>query len=242
MTNAHLLVGSLKSEEYLKLVEENKAALNLVYDRILEGGYELPANSFDQVNLSITEDDYAAINSDQLFLLLFQALAPNGNLTIHKLTPPTLSSQLILTGYTAPVNSEQSSTTTTTKPAHTPAVSLSLNRSQKPSKSLWNFESAPPIDPSQLLTQEDKAAPATPLSCPTTKKRRACADCSCGLKEELANQSQVNIDTSTDLKKTFNSVQDAQAKGATSSCGSCYLGDAFRCASCPYAGQFTSFP
>ncbi|TIA90710.1 hypothetical protein E3P99_01440 [Wallemia hederae] len=233
---SNLIVGSLNSEEYFKLVENNNQALNLVLDRILEGGYSLPDNHFSTIHLSITPQDYSAINSDQLLLLLFKALAPSGSLIIHNLSPPTLPSQLILTGYTNPT-SESAATTCTTKPQHAPAISLSLKKSnKKSSKPLWNFSQAQPIDPAQLLTQQDKAAPSTPLSCPTTKKRRACADCSCGLKEELAKESQVNIDTSSDLTKTFTNVKDAQAKGATSSCGSCYLGDAFRCASCPYLG------
>ena len=44
-------------------------------------------------------------------------------------------------------------------------------------------------------------------------KRKACKDCSCGLAEDLAGGKAITT------------------KSVNSSCGSCYLGDAFRCAS-----------
>ncbi|KAG5682812.1 hypothetical protein PVAND_012138 [Polypedilum vanderplanki] len=78
------------------------------------------------------------------------------------------------------------------------------------------------IDPDDLLDEEDKKIPdASSLRvCSTTGKRKACKDCSCGLAEELENEK----------KKTINPTQK-------SSCGNCYLGDAFRCSSCPYLGM-----
>lgn len=75
------------------------------------------------------------------------------------------------------------------------------------------------LDSDQLLDEDDLKIP-DPSSlkvCGTTGKRKACKNCSCGLAEELAE-----IRAPTEVK---------------SSCGSCYLGDAFRCASCPYLGM-----
>jgi len=79
------------------------------------------------------------------------------------------------------------------------------------------------IDEDELLDEEDriKPDPASLKVCGTTGKKKACKDCSCGLAEELAGEGGAKpMDTSN----------------AKSSCGSCYLGDAFRCASCPYLG------
>lgn len=77
------------------------------------------------------------------------------------------------------------------------------------------------VDSDQLLGEEDlaKPDPASLRVCGTTGKRKACKDCSCGLAEELAEGKEV------------------KAKDPKSACGSCYLGDAFRCASCPYLGM-----
>nr|CAG4635774.1 EOG090X0FGQ [Artemia franciscana] len=81
------------------------------------------------------------------------------------------------------------------------------------------------MDPDELLEEIDLVKPtAESLKvCGTTGKRKACKDCSCGLAEELeVEKGGVKSTVKTEIK---------------SSCGSCYLGDAFRCASCPYLGM-----
>jgi len=98
---------------------------------------------------------------------------------------------------------------------------------QKLSATAWklngNDDEEDLIDEDALLDEDDlkKPDPASLKVCGTTKLRKACKDCSCGLAEEIAGEANtVPKDTSA----------------AKSSCGSCYLGDAFRCATCPYLG------
>lgn len=81
----------------------------------------------------------------------------------------------------------------------------------------------------ELLTEEDKKRPevnCNPSEGKSEKPKKPCANCTCGLADELEKEASDKVKSTTD--------GGGQEK---SSCGSCYLGDAFRCASCPYRGM-----
>lgn len=82
------------------------------------------------------------------------------------------------------------------------------------------------IDEDQLLTEADKARPAAamPDDCEVGQSgRKACKNCSCGRAE--AEAAGVTAALTQDM------LDNPQ-----SACGNCGLGDAFRCAGCPYRG------
>ena len=76
------------------------------------------------------------------------------------------------------------------------------------------------IDTDALLKESDLVKPSADslkAECgPNSGKKKACKGCTCGLAEELEGK---------------------KAPAVKSSCGSCYLGDAFRCSTCPYLGM-----
>jgi len=138
-------------------------------------------------------------------------------------------------------------------------VALPLRRKTDPErkaskKALWvlNTPSTPPIDAEKLLTHADRQRPV-PACEPVSKsnvprRKKACKNCSCGLAEleaeELAQSKVVVLDgaeggEAVEVKQSEKEkliAAAAAAPKATSSCGNCYLGDAFRCSSCPYLG------
>ncbi|TFK43228.1 Fe-S cluster assembly protein DRE2 [Crucibulum laeve] len=120
-------------------------------------------------------------------------------------------------------------------------------------KALWALSSpsVPQIDAEALLTAEDKARPVPtcePVNTAVPRRKKACKGCTCGLadleEEERKTSKVVLLDGSQDGEAKEISQSDREkliaaaksAPKATSSCGSCFLGDAFRCASCPYLG------
>ncbi|KAG6801454.1 anamorsin [Apis mellifera caucasica] len=109
------------------------------------------------------------------------------------------------------------------KPSFEIGSSVTLNFGEKKSSNIWKLDSAVDeelINEDDLLDESDIVKPIinSLRVCSTTGKRKACKDCTCGLAEELSGKT-------------------AKEGTVKSSCGNCYLGDAFRCASCPYLGM-----
>ncbi|XP_039776253.1 anamorsin homolog [Panicum virgatum] len=81
------------------------------------------------------------------------------------------------------------------------------------------------IDEDSLLTEEDLKKPQLPVvgDCEVGASRKACKNCTCGRAEAEAKVEKLEL--------TAEQINNPQ-----SSCGSCGLGDAFRCGTCPYRG------
>ncbi|XP_078441950.1 cytokine-induced anti-apoptosis inhibitor 1, Fe-S biogenesi isoform X2 [Wolffia australiana] len=81
------------------------------------------------------------------------------------------------------------------------------------------------IDEDSLLTEEDLKKPDLPLvgDCEVGSMRKACKNCTCGRAEEEEKVQKL-------------AVTSELLENPKSACGSCGLGDAFRCGTCPYRG------
>jgi hypothetical protein len=117
------------------------------------------------------------------------------------------------------------------------------------------------IDEDDLITEEDMARPIiqreyfslylllavltllAPECLPKAgKRRRACKDCTCGLKEKIEAEDEAKRTAADQALNTMKLGADEMAEvdftvqGKVGSCGNCALGDAFRCDGCPYIG------
>jgi len=170
----------------------------------------------------------ATLNDDSLKVLL-SLVKLKGKIIFSSTKNDELMSRLTLTGFINVQFDEAKNYVISEKPNYETGSKTKLSFGKKPDATakVWKLdvdEDGEMIDADDLLDEEDKQKP-TPESlrvCSTTGKRKACKDCSCGLAIELEAEA---IGKSIDPNQT-----------QKSSCGSCYLGDAFRCSTCPYLG------
>ncbi|EEB17507.1 conserved hypothetical protein [Pediculus humanus corporis] len=190
-------------------------------------GAQYPQSSFDVIFSGVIFPQ--TVFHDFNFLSqLMKLLKPKGKLFIHQSLPKlddyaTLKSNLILNGFTNPNFEVGSSCAINLKGTMPSAGTKDAGDAGNVDKvsTVWKLSDTLDedlIDEDNLLSEEDliKPDPASLRVCGTTGKRKACKNCSCGLAEELAGE---------------------EAPVKTSSCGNCYLGDAFRCSTCPYLGM-----
>ncbi|CAG9463115.1 unnamed protein product [Pedinophyceae sp. YPF-701] len=81
------------------------------------------------------------------------------------------------------------------------------------------------IDGDALLKESDLQKPSLPDADGCATSKRACKNCTCGRAEQEAPEK---------VKLTPDMLENPQNQGG---CGNCALGDAFRCAGCPYKGM-----
>nr|XP_026499306.1 anamorsin homolog [Vanessa tameamea] len=182
-----------------------------------------PLSSFDVI-LSNWMLPNSVDHNDSLLAILIKLLKPSGKLILKDSND--VCSILKLNGF---INVTKCSDNQylAEKPNFEVGSKASLKLNNKPAvwkldetiEEAWTGKNDDEIIDSDMLLDEDDLKRPDQQSlrvCSTTGKRKACADCSCGLAEELRGETK-------DTPK--------------SSCGSCYLGDAFRCATCPYLGM-----
>ncbi|KAF9408253.1 hypothetical protein HW555_012003 [Spodoptera exigua] len=182
-----------------------------------------PPSSYEAV-ISNWLSPHTVKHTDNILAIIVKLLKPNGKLILKDTTD--LTSALKLNGFIN-VTKSPDNLYLAEKPKFEVGSKASLKLNGKPA--VWKIDDTVEeawtggndddlIDDSELLDENDLKKPdqQSLRVCATTGKRKACADCSCGLAEELKGE-----------------VKDTPK----SSCGSCYLGDAFRCATCPYLGM-----
>lgn len=166
----------------------------------------------------------------ELITHLLKVVKPKGKVVFKDDSIPheTTCSNLLLSGFIN-ITALENNMVVGEKPNYEigSAAKLNFGANKAKAAAVWKLDvddEDEQIDADELLDEEDKLKPTAESLrvCGTTGKRKACKDCSCGLAEEL------------EAETKNSAIQNNTPK---SSCGSCYLGDAFRCASCPYLGM-----
>ncbi|WFD33629.1 electron carrier [Malassezia cuniculi] len=274
-----LLISSLaaaRDGSYQAAVQQHQDAGAVLetemIDRLTDNALTPPESSADLVHIVATED----APWTQLLPIVRPVLAPGARIAIDVIggSAARVRGELLIAGFDS-VNGvsdsrvearrpEQAASAATgasagadTGAADSAPVAISLKRRGDSKKaSLWATEPEGTIDAESLLTDADRLRPqregcTVDMSVPLPRRKKACKNCTCGLRELQENEEIVKLDSDAPgtrkevretvvgpdgVARTVRRVQ-VETRGATSSCGSCFLGDAFRCSSCPYLGM-----
>ncbi|KAG2152933.1 cytokine-induced anti-apoptosis inhibitor 1, Fe-S biogenesis-domain-containing protein [Suillus clintonianus] len=259
--------GKYQSLLFRLNAQAGQAAEKQMLDRLLDGAISLAPSSYASIHVVLSPSEYTSLspNLQSLLQQTIAGLTPLGTLHLLNLTAGFLSlpHELTLAGFTIIESVKDGSDARIVAQKPLPIVmplpsALPLRRKTDPAKqsskkALWALSSSstPTIDAEALLTAADRVRPVPtcdPVIAGAPRRKKACKNCSCGLAELEAEEAKsskvVLLDSDNavevgagDMAKSLIAAAKAAPK-ATSSCGSCFLGDAFRCASCPYLGAF----
>ncbi|KAJ7047644.1 DUF689-domain-containing protein [Mycena alexandri] len=247
-------------------LESSRKVDKQMLDRLVDGATVLEAGFYSSVHVTLSESEYRELLPKAASLLsqLREGLQPLGTLHLHDAAATTFPSELTLAGFTTLsadgtlIAQKPAATQIAALPLKKAgAASLPLLNRKKTDpatkKALWALSAptAPSIDAEALLTAADRKRPVPtcePVNAGQPRRKKACKGCSCGLRELEEEEARTGkvvlldgsqeggaVEVSQDERARLVAAAKATPK-ATSSCGSCFLGDAFRCASCPYLG------
>lgn len=257
--------GKYQSLLFRLNAQSGQAAERQMLDRLVDGAITLAPSSYASIHVVLSTSEYTSL-SPNLPVILQQILAgltPLGTLHLLNLSAGFLSlpQELTLAGFTvvesvrdgadARIIAQKPLAIAMPLPSALPLRKKTDPAKQSSKKALWALSSpsTPTIDAEALLTAADRVRPVPtcdPVLVGVPRRKKACKNCSCGLAELEAEEVKagkvVLLDSDSAVEvgagDTANSLSAAAkaAPKATSSCGNCFLGDAFRCASCPYLG------
>ncbi|XP_062163289.1 anamorsin homolog [Alnus glutinosa] len=192
---------------------------------------QLPAES-SSIDIVVGICQSAEFPSGRLFEEISRVLKPGGTILIHRTsksatgeTDKTISAlvrKLLLAGFLEAEVLGLKSMVKAKKPVWKIGSSFTIKKVTKSSPKVQINDDL--IDEDSLLSEEDLKKPQLPLvdDCEVGSTRKACKNCTCGRAEA---EQKVEIGPTTE-----------QINNPQSACGSCGLGDAFRCSTCPYKG------
>lgn len=190
---------------------------------------------------SVVVNNSILLGEKKIVSQIFAILKDDGQLTVAisgSSYPAEMTSYIKISGFTD-VQENPTSIVATKKTWSAKGASLKERREKQAENgngtqaaNPWAGKStndAEMVDEDDLLNEESKTGePVKKFSqasdCIT--KPKACENCTCGRKE---------LEETADMdEERRKALENGNVK---SNCGKCYLGDAFRCATCPYLGQ-----